>query len=69
MPVEIKPDDPTVTKQTMFNAYLHFCELHADGKANYPMYADWVYSSDEQTTSFRQGWRCAWKSAKKEAKA
>ena len=69
MPVEIKPDDPTVTKQSMYNAYLHFCELHADGKEIYPTYADWICSDVEQTRSFRQGWKCAWDSAKKEVKA
>ena len=65
MPVEIKPDDPTVTRQTHYNGYLHFCDLHLDGRERYPTYADWICSEDEQARSFREGWQCAWKSAKR----
>ena len=64
--VAIAPDDPSVTKQTMYNAYLHFCAHYEKGKEYYPTYSDWICSNHEQVHQFMQGWKCAWESANKE---
>lgn len=64
----MKPNEPSVTTQSMMNAYLWFCDFHPDGKEKYPTYADWICSKDEGVRSFRQGWKCAWDSVREKMK-
>lgn len=62
MGIEMKPNEQSVTPQSMMNAYLWYCDMFPDGKDLYPNYADWICSNEPRL--FRQGWKCAWDSIK-----